>query len=101
MSSLSPVGRSAAARKVDRFAVTPKNDRVSLCSFTFSDGRRCRTPRVAKHPRFCFYHAQKEPRAHAPKKLPKDLPYFFPPHYLSPRPLHPPLPTLIPPLAPR
>ena len=34
MSSLSPVGRSAAARKVDRFAVTPKNDRVSLCSST-------------------------------------------------------------------
>ena len=33
MSSLSKVGRSAAARK---------NDRVSLCSFTFSDGRRCR-----------------------------------------------------------
>ena len=77
MSSLSPVGRSAAARKVDRFAVTPKNDRVSLCSFTFSDGRRCRAPRVAKHPRFCFYHAQKEARAHAAKKLGKDLTYFF------------------------
>ena len=83
MSSLSPVGRSAAARKVDRFAVTPKNDRVSLCSFTFSDGRRCCTPRVAKHPRFCFYHAQKEARAHAAKKLGKDLTYFFSGDYLS------------------
>src|SRR6266568_4072355 len=83
MSSLSPVGRSAAARKVDRFAVTPKNDRVSLCSFTFSDGRRCRTPRVAKHPRFCFCHAQKEARAHAAKKLGKDLTYFFSGDYLS------------------
>ncbi len=83
MSSLSPVGRSAAARKVDRFAVTPKNDRVSLCSFTFSDGRRCRAPRVAKHPRFCFYHAQKEARAHAAKKLGKDLTYFFSGDYLS------------------
>src|SRR6266567_1142117 len=83
MSSLSPVGRSAAARKVDRFAVTPKNDRVSRCSFTFSDGRRCRTPRAAKHPRFCFYHAQKEARAHAAKKLGKDLAYFFSGDYLS------------------
>ena len=74
MSSLSPVGRSAAARK---------NDRVSLCSFTFSDGRRCRTPRAAKHPHFCFYHAQKEARARAAQKLGKDLTYFFSGDYLS------------------
>ena len=58
-------------------------DRVSLCSFTFSDGRRCRTPRIAKHPRFCFYHAQKEARARATKKLGKDLAYFFSGDYLS------------------
>ena len=58
-------------------------DRVSLCSFTFSDGRRCRTPRVAKHPRFCFYHAQKEARARTAKKLGKDLAYFFSGDYLS------------------
>src|SRR5712691_10674312 len=83
MSSLSPVGRSATARKVDRFAVTPKNDRVSLCSFTFSDGRRCRTPRTGKHPHFCFYHAQKEARARTAKKLGKDLSYFFSGDYLS------------------
>src|ERR1700674_5751420 len=35
-------------------------DCVSLCSFTFSDGRRCRTPRIRNHPHFCFYHAQEE-----------------------------------------
>src|SRR5882724_40928 len=74
MSSLSKVGRFAAARK---------NDRVSLCSFTFSDGRRCRTPRAAKHPHFCFYHAQKEARARAAEKLGKDLAYFFSGDYLS------------------
>src|SRR6266705_5093194 len=83
MPSLSPVGRSATARKVDRFAVTPKNDRASLCSFTFSDGRRCRTPRIGKHPRLCFYHAQKEARARAAQKLGKDLAYFFSGDYLS------------------
>jgi hypothetical protein len=56
-------------------------DRVSLCSFTFADGRRCRTPRTGKNPRFCFYHAQKEARA--AKKLGKDLAYFFSGDYLS------------------
>jgi hypothetical protein len=30
-------------------SLSPK-DRVSLCSFTFADGRRCRTPRAAKNP---------------------------------------------------
>src|SRR6266478_2869149 len=63
-------------------SLSPK-DRVSLCSFTFSDGRRCRTPRVAKHARFCFYHAQKEARARTAKKLGKDLAYFFSGDYLS------------------
>src|SRR5882672_9326436 len=74
MSSLKAVGRSAAARK---------NDRVSLCSFTFSDGRRCRTPRAGKNPHFCFYHAQKEARARAAESLGKDLAYFFSGDYLS------------------
>jgi hypothetical protein len=74
MSSLKAVGRSAAARK---------NDRVSLCSFTFSDGRRCRTPRIRNHPHFCFYHVQKEARARTAEKLGKDLAYFFSGEYLS------------------
>src|SRR5229473_825649 len=58
-------------------------DRVSLCSFTFSDGRRCRTPRISSHPHFCFYHAQKEARAQAADTLGKDLAYFFSGDYLS------------------
>src|SRR5258707_11760239 len=58
-------------------------DRVSLCSFTFSDGRRCRTPRIGSHPHFCFYHAQKEARARTAETLGKDLAYFFSCDYLS------------------
>jgi hypothetical protein len=58
-------------------------DRVSLCSFTFSDGRRCRTPRNRNNPRFCFYHAQKEARASAADNLSKDLAHFFSGDYLS------------------
>ena len=58
-------------------------DRVSLCSFTFSDGRHCRTPRLRDNPRFCPYHAQKEARAQAAESLGKDLDYFFSGDYLS------------------
>ena len=60
-----------------------KKDRVSLCSFTLSDGRRCRTPRIGNHPHFCFYHAQKEARARAAETLGNDLAYFFSGDYLS------------------
>jgi len=62
-------------------SLSPK-DRVSLCLFTFTDGRRCRTPRTARHPHFCFYHAQKEARAQAAESLAKDLAYFFSGDYL-------------------
>jgi hypothetical protein len=58
-------------------------DRVSLCLFSFTDGRRCRTPRTGNHPHFCFYHAQKEARAQAADKLAKDLACFFSGDYLS------------------
>src|SRR5258707_6335750 len=60
-----------------------QKDRASLCSFSFADGRQCRTPRAAKHPRFCFYHAQKEARARAAQKRGKNLTYFFSGDYLS------------------
>jgi hypothetical protein len=58
-------------------------DRVHLCQFTFSDGRRCRTPRTGKNPHFCFDHAQKEARANAAESLGNDLDFFFSADYLS------------------
>ncbi len=63
-------------------SLSPK-DRVSLCQFTFADGRRCRTPRTGKNPHFCFDHAQKEARANAEESLSKDLAYVFSGDYLS------------------
>src|SRR6266436_4597039 len=63
-------------------SLSPK-DRVSLCQFTLSDGRRCRTPRTGKNPHFCFDHAQKEARARTAETLGKDLAYFFSGDYLS------------------
>ncbi len=63
-------------------SLSPK-DRVSLCLFSFTDGRRCRTPRTGSHPHFCFYHAQKEAQSQSTEKLAKDLAYFFSGNYLS------------------
>ena len=58
-------------------------DRAPLCLFSYEDGRRCRTPRIASHPHFCFHHAQKESQSQATESLAKDLDYFFSGDYLS------------------
>lgn len=58
-------------------------DRVSLCRFTFDDGRTCRTPRISTSPHFCFYHAQKEAQFRANESIADDLTYFFSGDYLS------------------
>ena len=71
-------------------------DRVSLCLFSFNDGRRCRTPRISSHPHFCFYHAQKEARSQAADKLANDLAAFFSGDYLSANDLSTALARLIP-----
>src|SRR6266404_6528374 len=60
-----------------------KQDRVSLCRFTFADGRQCRTPRSPNHPHFCFDHASKESRARFAKKLAGELAYCFSGDYMS------------------
>ena len=49
-------------------SLSPK-DRISLCLFSYEDGRRCRTPRISSHPHFCFYHAQKESQTQAAPNL--------------------------------
>ena len=60
-------------------------DRTPLCLFSYEDGRRCRTPRIASHPHFCFYHAQKESQSQSQsaEALAKELDYFFSGDYLS------------------
>jgi len=63
-------------------ALSPK-DRVSLCMFSFADGRRCRTPRIRNHPYFCYDHAEKEARARATQSLGTDLARYFSGQYLS------------------
>src|SRR5580693_4685561 len=71
-------------------------DRAPLCLFSYEDGRRCRTPRIASHPHFCFYHAQKESQSQATQKLADDLAYFFSGKYLTANDLNAALARLIP-----
>jgi hypothetical protein len=76
-------------------SLSPK-DRVSLCLFSYEDGRRCRTPRISNHPHFCFYHAQKESQSQSTEKLAKEIAYFFSGDYLSANDLNTALGRLIP-----
>jgi hypothetical protein len=46
---------------------------ISMCTFTFADGRHCRTPRSASHQHLCTYHARKESQARAAQKLGSDI----------------------------
>ena len=48
-------------------------DRASLCTFTFADGRRCRTPRHPGHPHLCYFHARKEAQALAAEQAGRDI----------------------------
>jgi hypothetical protein len=73
----------SANRSVDRSAVAHENDRSSLCSFSFADGRRCRTPRCSAHPHFCYFHARKEAQALAAQEMGRDIASDLSGGYLS------------------
>jgi hypothetical protein len=59
------------------------NDRASLCSFTFADGRHCRTPRQTGHSHLCSFHARKEAQALAGQEAGKDIAYHLSGSYVS------------------
>jgi len=59
------------------------NDRASVCSFTFADGRHCRTPRQTDHPYLCAFHARKEAQALAGQEAGKDIAYHLSGSYVS------------------
>jgi hypothetical protein len=48
-------------------------DRASLCSFTFVDGRRCRIPRRDGHPYLCTFHARREAKIFAGEKVGEEI----------------------------
>lgn len=49
--------------------------RISLCTFTFADGRQCRTPRAAAHQYLCTFHARKDAQARAAEKVGREIAY--------------------------
>jgi hypothetical protein len=73
----------SANRSVDRSAVAHEKDRSALCSFSFADGRRCRTPRCSAHPHLCFFLARKEAQALAAQKVGRDIASDLSGGYLS------------------
>ena len=58
-------------------------DRASLCSFTFANGRCCRTPRCSSHPHLCYHHARKEAQSVAVDNLGRDISGLLSADYLS------------------
>ncbi|HXN53081.1 MAG TPA: hypothetical protein VN943_14210 [Candidatus Acidoferrum sp.] len=58
-------------------------DRSSLCSFTFADGRHCRTPRRDGHPHLCAFHARKEAQALAGHEAGQEIAYHLSGRYVS------------------
>jgi hypothetical protein len=58
-------------------------ERSSLCSFSFADGRRCRTPRCSAHPHLCGFHARKEAQALAAQQVGRDISSVLSNSYVS------------------
>jgi hypothetical protein len=58
-------------------------DRSCLCAFTFADGRRCTTPRLAGHPHLCYFHAKRETQSLAAQQVGRDVSSFLSNSYLS------------------
>jgi hypothetical protein len=83
MSANRSVDRSAVAHEKDHSAVAHENDRSPLCSFTFADGRRCRTPRCSAHPHPCFFHARKEAQSIAAQQMGRNIAADLSGGYLS------------------
>lgn len=71
-------------------STTLSKDRTSLCSFSFADGRRCRSPRLPRpstgcpdHPHLCSFHARKEAQALAAQQAGRDISSYLSSSYLS------------------
>src|SRR5260370_13450556 len=78
MSTKRSAGPGVPTQETRRSAATRKKDRsTNLCTFTFADGRQCRTPRCSGHLHLCYFHAQKEAESLAAKQAGKDISTFF------------------------
>ena len=67
--------------QANRSARSPRP--VSVCSFTFADGRQCRMPRRQGHPYLCLFHAKKEAQLLAGEQAGQDIASFLTGDYIS------------------
>src|SRR5882724_4266603 len=67
--------------QANRSARSPRP--VSVCSFTFADGRQCRMPRRQGHPYLCLFHAKKEAQILAGEQAGQDIASFLTGDYIS------------------
>ena len=65
----------------NRSARTPRP--VSVCSFTFADGRQCRLPRRQGHPYLCLFHAKKEAQILSGEQAGEDIARLLTGNYIS------------------
>jgi hypothetical protein len=56
---------------------------VSVCSFTFADGRQCRLPRRQGHPYRCLFHEKKEAQILAGEQAGQDIANLLSGNYIS------------------
>ena len=57
--------------------------RSSACTFTFTDGRRCRMPRSNRHACLCGYHARKEAQTLAGDHAARQIAHCLSGQYVS------------------
>ena len=67
--------------QANRSARSPRP--VSVCSFTFADGRQCRLPRLTGHPYLCLFHAKKEAQILSGEQAGQDIANFLSGNYIS------------------
>jgi len=58
-------------------------DRTLLCSFSFADGRRCRSPRHSAHQPLCTFHARQEAETLAAQQVGRQIASTLSHRYLS------------------
>ena len=64
-------------------SINRSKERTSLCSFSFADGRQCRSPRCSSHPHLCGFHARREAQDLAALKVGRDISDCFSGGYIS------------------
>jgi hypothetical protein len=67
--------------QANRSARSPRP--LSVCSFTFADGRQCRLPRRTGHPYLCLFHAKKEAQILSGEQAGQDIARFLTGNYIS------------------